>query len=73
MHFDLTNFLSGLAGALVGGVVLWVFAAIRAGRTHDDYGSRRQRKPWNPSVLLGVAFVIGILIGLYLLITGQLK
>ena len=69
MHFDLTNFLSGLAGSLVGGVVLWIFAAFRGSRTH--YDSVRQGKPWNSSILLGIAFFLGIMIGLYLLIYGN--
>lgn len=70
MRFDLTNFISGLAGAFVGGVVVWLTAVLKAKRTRDGYGLKQERQS-NPSILLGVAFVIGILIAVYLLTKGR--
>lgn len=71
MRFDLTNFISGLAGAFVGGIVVWLTTVFKAKRTGDGYGFKQERKSSNPSILLGVAFVIGILIALYLLTKGR--
>jgi uncharacterized membrane protein (UPF0136 family) len=71
MRFDLTNFISGLAGTFVGGIVVWITTVVKAKRTRDGYSLKQERKSSNPSILLGVAFVIGILIALYLLIKGR--
>ena len=73
MHFDLTNFLSGLAGALFGGFVLWLVSRCSRRRSIDSSKDRTALKPWNVSILLAGFFIIGILIALYLLAGGHSK
>jgi hypothetical protein len=72
MHFDLTNFLSGLAGALLGGFILWLGSLFRGheGRSGTERAGDGQ---FNTSIILAVAFILGVLIALYFLISGQAK
>lgn len=73
MRFDLTNFLSGLAGALFGGLILWLLSLFRK----REAGGRSQRHTGDgqlsASMVLAAAFIIGVLVALYLLIGGKPK
>lgn len=70
MHFDLTNFLSGLTGALLGGLVLWVLSLVRRRESRDRSQSGGGGGQLSPSIVLAAAFILGVLIALYLLIAG---
>jgi hypothetical protein len=70
MHFDLTNFISGLTGALLGGLILWLLSLIRGAEPRD---SSDRSSGATMSIILAAAFILGILIALYLLITGNSK
>jgi hypothetical protein len=72
MHFDLTNFVSGLAGALVGGIILWLGSLFR-GQGRREGAERAADGQFNPAIILAAAFILGVLIALYFLITGQAK
>jgi len=72
MHFDLTNFVSGLAGALLGGIIVGLGSLFR-GQGGREGAERAGESHFNPAIILAAAFILGVLIALYFLITGQAK
>ena len=74
MHFDITNFLSGMIGALCGGIVRWLLSMfIRPSSPEDSMRGIERGSPKSPSIILAAASIVGVLIGIYLLTSGSSK